>query len=304
MNPVAFLGTDALADVVRDRLPTVTLDRVSDVNSVAGALVVQVGGEHRHQRFFDRATFTIGTDPDRLVDVLTAGPYLRPNRYEQGMYLAKAASLRSAGLRGGIGCAILDSRGDVVALGANEVPRAGGGQYWCDSPDDSRDFHRGVDPARESKQATVRALLGHLHALGVYRGDDEAVAADCLGFLDGDATRTGLPSTAAPAQGFESLGRVVHAELAALAAAGRHGASVVGCEAVVTAPPCRQCLRQLVISGIASVRYLGTATTDAYAFHADAITDDPRERDRVLVTPFVGVTPRGYLAAFAGGELS
>lgn len=353
---VAFLGTEALAETLHDRLtaagltslvvddpgtreiaaaargiavtaqvarrvgespapPDVALVRIEPdvavmaaVRSVfaAALVVVQVDGGHEHGRFFDQATFTLAsTDAAglaRLVDVLTPRPYLRPNRHEQGLYLAKAASLRSAGLRGAIGCVLLDQHGDVVAVGANEVPRGGGGQYWCDSPDDSRDFHRGQDPALVAKQATVRALLGHLNSLGLYQGDDESVAADCVDFLDGNATRAGLPSTTPAVQGFESLGRVVHAELAALAVATRHGTGVVGCEAVVTAPPCRQCLRQLIISGIRAVRYLGTAAAGAYAFHEDAITADPGADDRVLVTPFVGVTPRGYVAAFSGNE--
>jgi deoxycytidylate deaminase len=284
------------------------VDVMATVRSVfdAALVVVQVDGGHEHHQFFDQATFTLGAaharNLDRLVDVLTPRPYLRPDRYEQGLYLAKAASLRSAGLRGAIGCVILDQCGDVVAVGTNEVPRGGGGQYWCDSPDDSRDFHRGQDPAYVSKQATVLALLGHLSSLGLYRGEDESVAADCVDFLDGNATRPGLPSTTPAVQGFESLGRVVHAELAALAAAARHGTSVVGCEAVVTAPPCRQCLRQLIVSGIRGVRYLGTAAAGAYAFHEDAITNDPSENDRMLVTPFVGVTPRGYVSAFSGNK--
>lgn len=284
------------------------VDVMATVRSVfeAALVVVQIDGGHEHGQFFDQATFTLGTGPahapdlDRLVDVLTPRPYLRPNRHEQGLYLAKAASLRSAGLRGGVGCVILDQYGDVVAVGANEVPRGGGGQYWCDSPDDSRDFHRGQDPAYVSKQATVLALLSHLSSLGLYRGDDESVAADCIDFLDGNATRPGLPSTTPAVQGFESLGRVVHAELAALAAAARRGTSVVGCEVVVTAPPCRQCLRQLIVSGVRGVRYLGAAAAGAYAFHEDAITNDPSENDRMLVTPFVGVTPRGYVSAFSG----
>jgi deoxycytidylate deaminase len=353
---VAFLGTEALAAALLDRLtaagltamvvddpgtreiapaargvavatqvarrvtelttrPDVALVRIepdADVMAAvravfaAALVVVQVDGGHEHGRLFDQATFTLGAGPahapdlDRLVDVLTPRPHLRPNRYEQGLYLAKAGSLRSAGLRGGIGCVLLDPLGDIVAVGTNEVPRGGGGQYWCDSPDDSRDFHHGQDPAHVAKQATVLALLSHLDSLGLYRGDDESVAADCVDFLDGNATRAGLPSTTPAVQGFESLGRVVHAELAALAAAARHGTSVVGCEAVVTAPPCRQCLRQLIVSGVRGVRYLGTAAAGAYAFHEDAITADPRADDRVLVTPFVGVTPRGYVSAFGG----
>lgn len=235
---------------------------------------------------------------EHAVATLAGGPDLRPDRYEHAMFLAEGQASRSAGMRGGVGCALVDEVGDVIALGTNEVPRAGGGQYWADSPDDARDLLNGADPARESKTALVRAVLEFAEAhRGGPLGDLGSLAARFVDDLDNDG-RGGRPSHDSVVQSLESLGRVVHAELAALASASRHGAGVVGSQAVVTRPPCRQCLRQLIVTGVSQVRFLGHADAARYPFHADAITLDGTAADKVWVTPFSGVTPRGYGKTF------
>ncbi|MEV0265872.1 hypothetical protein AB0I49_31690 [Streptomyces sp. NPDC050617] len=230
---------------------------------------------------------------DGAAATLAGGPDLRPNRYEHAMFLAEAQAGRSAGMRGSVGCALLDEVGDVIALGTNEVPRAGGGQYWADSPDDARDLLGGVDPAHEAKVALVRAVLQFAEEdRGGSLGDLRALAARFVADLDSGPGHDGV------ARALESLGRVVHAELAALASAARHGADVVGAEAVVTRPPCRQCLRQLIVTGVSKVRFLGPADSARYPFHADALTLDGAAPDKVRVAPFSGVTPRGYGKVF------
>jgi deoxycytidylate deaminase len=254
---------------------------------------------------FSMTDFVVHTDGgaqsglEYAVTALVGAADLRPTRYEHALFLAEGQASRSAGLRGRVGCALLDEVGDVIALGANEVPRAGGGQYWADSPDDARDLHGGVDPARESKTTIVRAALEYAQKQrGAPLGNLASLASQFLDQLDEGGGQAGRPSHDSAAQALESLGRVVHAELAALASAARHGASIVGSEAVVTRPPCRQCLRQLIVTGVSSVRFLGHADAAHYPFHADAITSDRGVTDKTMVVPFSGVTPRGYDKVF------
>lgn len=45
------------------------------------------------------------------------------------MYAAAGAGMRSACLSRQVGSSVLDTEGNIVATGANEVPRAGGGVY-------------------------------------------------------------------------------------------------------------------------------------------------------------------------------
>src|ERR1051325_5342071 len=54
-------------------------------------------------------------------------------------------SFRSAQLSRQVGAAILTERGDVISVGTNEVPRAGGGQYWERDRNDMRDHKLGED---------------------------------------------------------------------------------------------------------------------------------------------------------------
>src|ERR1035437_10141212 len=77
------------------------------------------------------------------------------------MFLAFASSLRSAQLARQVGAAILNSRGDTLAVGCNEVPRAGGGSYWPGDPD-SRDHKIGRDSNDSRKDVIANDILNRL----------------------------------------------------------------------------------------------------------------------------------------------
>lgn len=62
----------------------------------------------------------------RFLDLVFRYPYHTPVPDERGMFLAYAASLRSAQLGRQVGASVLSPVGDVIAVGCNEVPRAGG----------------------------------------------------------------------------------------------------------------------------------------------------------------------------------
>ena len=71
------------------------------------------------------------------------------------MFQAAAAMRRSAELGRQVGAAICTKAGDVVTVGTNEVPKAGGGLYWeGDEPD-----------ARESLSAAIPAMSGNERSL-------------------------------------------------------------------------------------------------------------------------------------------
>ena len=71
----------------------------------------------------------------RAIELLFGNVFLTPGPDEQGMYLARAASLRSASLARQVGAAICREDGSVVSIGMNEVPKVGGGAYWSsDAP--------------------------------------------------------------------------------------------------------------------------------------------------------------------------
>jgi deoxycytidylate deaminase len=75
---------------------------------------------------------TVNTDVGRFVDLLfdNTEDINTPSRDEYGMFLARAAALRSSALGRQVGAAVSTERGDIIALGTNEVPTFEGGLYW------------------------------------------------------------------------------------------------------------------------------------------------------------------------------
>ncbi|MCU1350184.1 MAG: deoxycytidylate deaminase [Acidobacteria bacterium] len=76
----------------------------------------------------------------RTVSILFAHPFETPTIDEMGMKYAYSAALRSSDLSRQVGYAACTDDGQVLAVGTNEVAKAGGGFYWPTSEDDARDF--------------------------------------------------------------------------------------------------------------------------------------------------------------------
>ncbi len=94
----------------------------------------------------------------RAFDLLFDNRFLTPTPSEYAMALAQTAALRSADLSRQIGAVIVrPPTHSVIAVGTNEVPKSGGGQYWPgDSNEtDGRDFRMGED-ASKKRRTTVR----------------------------------------------------------------------------------------------------------------------------------------------------
>ena len=77
------------------------------------------------------------------------------------MFLAFATATRSGELGRQVGAVLVDQRGDVLALGSNDVPRRGGGCYWPTS-DDQRDIVRGFDANTRNKADLMRRVVEEL----------------------------------------------------------------------------------------------------------------------------------------------
>src|ERR1019366_5351412 len=89
----------------------------------------------------------------RVLDILFGHPYKTPTFDEYAMFMAFAAALRSADLSRQVG-AVVARKKEIMATGANDCPKCGGGLYWpeYDEEDhqikdatDGRDYMRGED---------------------------------------------------------------------------------------------------------------------------------------------------------------
>ena len=107
---------------------------------------------------------------ERFFDIIFGDPFKTPTFHEFAMYMAYAASIRSADMSRQVG-AVIALENDIIATGANECPSPLGGTYWpvfdestnltTDVPG-GRDFTNEVDRNAKEKKAIVEALMLNL----------------------------------------------------------------------------------------------------------------------------------------------
>jgi cytidine deaminase len=240
---------------------------------------------------------------ERFIKLLFGHPFVTPTRDESGMSHAYVAALRSAALGRQVGAAVVDPHhGDLLAVGMNEVPCAGGGHAWEGDPNDDRDFHHSKDPNDAKKRAIARQVIVALRAeswLSKERTDqdiDELVTAAVDG--RGPIARTWLSN-------LTEFGRDVHAEMSAIVSAARRGMRLDGAELFCTTFPCHNCAKHILAAGIRRVVYIEPyAKSFALELHSEAIALDDRDADasRIPFVPFVGVAPRRFASWFMMGK--
>jgi deoxycytidylate deaminase len=97
----------------------------------------------------------------RFLDLIFGEPFTTPNRDEYAMFMAASVSLRSAQYGRQVGAAITDELGEILAVGCNDVPKAGGGLYWPKDNDACRDHERAspTDSNDEAKLEIEKEVL-------------------------------------------------------------------------------------------------------------------------------------------------
>jgi cytidine deaminase len=238
----------------------------------------------------------------RFVQLLFGNTFHTPTRDEFGMFQAWAAALRSADLGRQVGAAIATEEGEIVALGTNEVPKAGGGLYWVGDKGDGREFQQGHDTSHKRLRALLADVLRRLGQAGWLVEERARQPLERL-------VQQALSEGARPMAGAQLLSiieflRAVHAEGAALMDAAKRGVSVKGCTMYVTTFPCHECAKHIVAAGIQRVVYIHPYPKSAVAdMYPDSIAvDQPGVRDKVSFEPFVGVAPRRYMDLFTMAE--
>lgn len=259
----------------------------------------------------DNPDWSVQEELGRLVDILTHKRVRRPRPNETAMYHAHGARMRSSCLSRQVGAALLDQKGNILATGTNEVPRAGGGVYGGafdgfsdtdpDPANDHRCFHRrGYCSNTRSQNSIIDDLFD---SIDEFPNDVD------------DKLRSKVRKTKI-GQLIE-FSRAVHAEMDALLSAAREGVSTIGSRLYVTTYPCHNCARHIVAAGVDEVQFIEPyLKSQALPLHGDAITDisdkwippsqfyqlkaDERAGKfaQVLFRPFKGVAPRLYRRAF------
>jgi len=221
----------------------------------------------------------------RFLDVLFSHPYKTPTRDEQAMFMAYGASLRSAQFGRQVGAAITSVEGDILSVGCNEVPKAGGGQYWEGDSGDERDHIKGHDSNDARKNAILDEIMKTLP--GKLPQNEK---------LRHAIRKTSLFS-------ITEFGRAVHAEMEAILSCARKGIPTVGRILYTTTFPCHNCARHIIGAGIAKVVYIEPyPKSKAKELHDDslALGESARTTNSYSVpfVPFVGISPSKYSLLF------
>lgn len=230
-----------------------------------------------------------GEQLERFLQLVFGAPYITPDRDEHAMFLAYAASIRSAQFGRQVGAVLVSTQDDVLAVGCNDVPRFGGGLYWP-GPDDQRDHIRGRDSNDQHKKEIledIRRRMKDYLKPGVDVSDDIFEGSPLL-----DRTE---------------FGRAVHAEMDALLSCARTGVSTAGGTLYTTTFPCHNCTRHLIVAGIRRVVYVEPyEKSKAQVLHNDSLvvkdTAPAQSRNtsgEMLCEHFVGIGPRRYFDLFS-----
>jgi deoxycytidylate deaminase len=242
-------------------------------------------------------------DVRRFVQLLFRAPYVTPSVDESLMLQARSAAHRSADLSRQVGAVIATAKGEILATGCNEVPRAGGGVLWDDvagTDRDYRDYKFGQDPAAGTRKDIVAELLQALAdddwLVDERKKQEKDARAQSALFLE---TK---PLARTAVANLLEFGRIVHAEMAAICDAAARGVSIQGSTLYCTTFPCHLCARLIIASGITRVVYIEPyAKSRAKQLYKRAIRvdhDSDFDTDAVKFEAFVGVSPARFFDLF------
>ncbi|MBW2319895.1 MAG: cytidine deaminase [Deltaproteobacteria bacterium] len=246
---------------------------------------------HLADGFIDMDSGNVSDQISRILDLIFGKPCVTPTRDEYAMFLAFAASIRSADLSRQVGAVITSKTGEIIATGANDVPCFGGGLYWADHADeDQRDYQKGFDSNEDRRNKIVTEIMkkfnGDLTPSELLKKGKEALKD--TGILD-----------------ITEYGRAVHAEMEALLSCGRSGVSTRESTLYTTTFPCHNCAKHIVASGISRVVFVEPYPKSlAMDLHSDAIFlahegGSAQQSDKVCFEPFIGIGPRRFLDLFS-----
>jgi cytidine deaminase len=242
---------------------------------------------------------TLAKSAERLTRVFFGHPFISPTKDEYCSYLANAAAYRSLDLSRQVGAAIVGPDCELISVGCNEVPRAGGGTYWADEGEDARDYTLGYDSNQRVREDMARDALVKLQEDHWLAKSDEALPDTLVSEAFGSKKKPGPLARAMLADVIE-YGRMVHAEMNALTDAARFRRSTRMSTLYCTTMPCHMCAKLIVAAGVSRVVYLqpyGKSLVEEL-FSDSIAVDETESGSRVKFETLKGVTPNGFKRAF------
>lgn len=226
----------------------------------------------------------------RYLDILLNVDVRTPNRHEAAMYSATSAAATSACLSRQVGAAIYSNEGELLGVGWNDVPRAGGGLYRDENEKgDHRCYRWGgkICHNDDRKERLFRKIYDALVADKLI--DEAANFADVKSSLYQCGIRELL-----------EFSRSIHAEMEAILSVARAGGKgLVGGTLYTTTYPCHNCARHIVAAGIDKVYFIEPFPKSlAVALHSDSISASLSAEKKVVFLQYEGVAPKNIIRLF------
>lgn len=243
----------------------------------------------------DQVRYTV----QRFLELLFSNPFQNPTFDEFAMFMAFNSSIRSSDLSRQVGAIIARSQ-QIIATGANDTPKFGGGQYWAEvdsgtgevnDAEDGKDYTREKDSNKAAQQEIIKEIASALIEQSLASGDKQQELEMVLG--------------QSKISDLTEFGRVVHAEMEAILSCARIGISTVNASLYCTTFPCHNCAKHIIDAGITRVVYVEPyPKSRALDLHSEAISlktslDNQPEQNRVTFEPFTGVGARRFLDLFS-----
>ena len=224
-----------------------------------------------------------------------------PTNQEINMYSAYAAMYHSHCLSRAVGACITTLEHEIITTGWNDVPKAGGGVYGLDNNNHCFKF-KNPDQAYANEQigicykdfenkAIIDEIKSELKGQGIEIGEKEEYIIQAIGKLQ--------------IKGLLEFSRSVHAEMhTIIKAAQLVGNKIKDSILYVTAFPCHNCARHIVLSGVKIVYFLEPfIKSRAIKLHNDSLKmydelPNILPTDKVLLIPYQGVGGRSFESFF------
>lgn len=246
----------------------------------------------------------------RIIDLMFGCPYHTATFEEYAMFMAYSTALRSGDLSRQVGAVIATDNNEIIAMGTNEVPKFGGGQYWADivnsdkrgwNVENGRDMMLkrdgsediiGYDPNKTEIHKLVNDIVEDTEYFNYdsLSLDEKGLKEYKNNFFNGLYVKL---------KNLTEFGRTVHAEMSAILSCARLGISLQNSTLFCSTFPCHNCTRHIVYCGIKRIVYIEPyPKSKALMLHGDSTTIENIE-NRVKFESFTGVGPRRFFDLFS-----
>jgi deoxycytidylate deaminase len=232
----------------------------------------------------------------RFFNLIFESSVITPTVEEKSMYLAKSASGNSACLSRQVGASIIDSNGQLLSTGWNDVPKFGGNLYTSDYSKDNRCFNKGYCSNDFHKEKIVdniiESLLNDTETKEIFE-KEKVIDYNLI-----EKVKTNLRKS--KVRDLIEFSRSVHAEMHAIIQGSQlTGDKMINGKLFCTTYPCHNCARHIVAAGIKEVYFIEPYVKSlCLTLHSDSMTENENDGNKVKILMFDGVAPRNYLTFF------